>query len=100
MASRRAAVQEAAKAQGKATPNKKIVRKPAAPERKEPEKKPATRSSSAGIKTLRVLLVIVGFVVALIAGLAVGYAMIGKQNISDVLYPETWAHIFQLVFAP
>ncbi|TKJ91184.1 hypothetical protein PaeCFBP13512_10545 [Paenibacillus sp. CFBP13512] len=34
------------------------------------------------------------------AGLMVGYAILGKQNISDVLYPETWAHIFQLVFAP
>lgn len=99
MASRRAAVQEAAKAQGKATPNKKIVRKPA-PERKQPEKKPATPSASAGVKTLRVILVIVGFVVALMAGLMIGYAILGKQNISDVLYPETWAHIFQLVFAP
>lgn len=100
MASRRAAVQEAAKAQGKATPNKKIVKKPAAPEKKEPEKKPATRSSSAGMKTLRVILVLIGFVVALIAGLTIGYAILGKKNISDVLYPETWAHVFQLVFAP
>lgn len=99
MASRRSAIQEAAKTQ-KAVPNKKLTRRPAAPEPKEREKKPAPSSRSAGTQTMRVMLTIVGFVVAILLGMIVGYALLGHKSIADILYPETWAHIFQLVFAP
>ena len=100
MANRRSAIQEAAKTQ-KVAPNRKLTRRPEASESKEQkqEKKPAIPVRSAGMKTLQFMLVIVGFAAALVIGMAVGYSVLGHGSISDVLYPETWAHIFQLVYA-
>lgn len=101
MASRRSAIQEAAKTQ-KSAPNRKLTRRPEAPERKPKEKKPASAPTpvSAGMKTLQVMLTIVGFVVAALMGMIVGYVLLGHENLSEVFYPETWVHIFQLIFAP
>ncbi|WP_458121098.1 DNA-directed RNA polymerase subunit beta [Paenibacillus sp. Z6-24] len=49
---------------------------------------------------MRIMLTIAGFVVAILLGMIVGYALLGHKSIADILYPETWAHIFQLIFAP
>ncbi len=104
MPSRRSTIQEAAKTQ-KVAPNRKLTRRPEASESEEQkqeqkqEKKPAIPVRSAGMKTLQFMLVIVGFAAALVIGMAVGYSVLGHGSISDVLYPETWAHIFQLVYA-
>nr|WP_284446350.1 DNA-directed RNA polymerase subunit beta [Paenibacillus hunanensis] len=46
------------------------------------------------------MLVLVGFAAALVIGMTVGYSVLGHHSIADVLYPETWAHVFQLVYAP
>ncbi len=101
MPSRRSTIQEAAKTQ-KAAPNRKLTRRPEASEPKEhkQEKKPAASARSAGMKTLQFMLVLVGFAAALVIGMAIGYSALGHHSIADVLYPETWAHVFQLVYAP
>ncbi|WP_411343989.1 DNA-directed RNA polymerase subunit beta [Paenibacillus sp. WLX1005] len=102
MANRRSAIQEAARTQ-KASPNKRLTRRPTTSETQKPEKpkdKPAASPRSAGMRTLQFVLVLVGFAAAALIGMTVGYAMIGHQSFADVFYPETWAHIFELVYAP
>ncbi|QWU15892.1 DNA-directed RNA polymerase subunit beta [Paenibacillus sophorae] len=37
---------------------------------------------------------------ALGGGLTVGYVVLGKKELSDVLHWSTWKHIYDLVFAP
>ncbi|KIL40684.1 hypothetical protein SD70_11965 [Gordoniibacillus kamchatkensis] len=38
-------------------------------------------------------------IVALIAGLMIGYVMLGGQPSSEVFHIQTWKHLFDLVFA-
>ncbi|AKG36589.1 DNA-directed RNA polymerase subunit beta [Paenibacillus durus] len=37
---------------------------------------------------------------ALGGGLAVGYVVLGKKELSDVFHWSTWKHVYDLVFAP
>ncbi|CAH0118051.1 MULTISPECIES: DNA-directed RNA polymerase subunit beta [unclassified Paenibacillus] len=48
---------------------------------------------------LRKLIVPVLFIIALYAGLVVGYVVFGKQPASDVMQWSTWRHVFDLIFA-
>jgi len=48
---------------------------------------------------IKVLLIPVSCVVALCAGLAIGYVMLGKGELSDVFDMHTWRHMYDLVFA-
>ncbi|MNC77799.1 DNA-directed RNA polymerase subunit beta [compost metagenome] len=49
---------------------------------------------------LRLVLVLLILVIALVGGMIVGYTVLGKQDMSDVLQWSTWQHVFDLVFAP
>lgn len=64
------------------------------------ENSPAGKRRSGWIILLRIVLVLLLLAAALIGGMAVGYVVLGKQNISDVLQWSTWKHVFDLVFAP
>jgi len=48
---------------------------------------------------LRIIIVPLLFLAALIAGLYVGYTKIGGGSPGDVWNPETWLHMFDLIFA-
>lgn len=39
-------------------------------------------------------------VAALGGGLAVGYVVLGKRELSEALQWSTWRHVYDLVFAP
>ena len=39
-------------------------------------------------------------IVALGGGLAVGYVILGKRELSEALQWSTWRHVYDLVFAP
>ncbi|MCZ8514849.1 DNA-directed RNA polymerase subunit beta [Paenibacillus filicis] len=41
----------------------------------------------------------VACVLALFAGLALGYVYIGKQSLSDVFQAATWRHVYDLIFS-
>nr|WP_255654547.1 DNA-directed RNA polymerase subunit beta [Cohnella sp. REN36] len=49
--------------------------------------------------TVKILFIPVLCVAALIAGLAIGYVVLGKQQWSDVFDWNTWRHMYDLVFA-
>jgi hypothetical protein len=49
--------------------------------------------------TVKLLIVPVLCVVALVFGLAVGYAVLGGKPVSEVLDWNTWKHMYDLVFA-
>lgn len=51
------------------------------------------------LRTLRHLLVPVLCVIALAAGVAVGYVKLGGQPLADVWKMETWKHLIDLVFS-
>ncbi|MNI02218.1 DNA-directed RNA polymerase subunit beta [compost metagenome] len=59
-----------------------------------------TRRSSVWKVLLRLVLVLLILVIALVGGMIVGYTVVGKQDMSDVLQWSTWKHVFDLVFAP
>jgi len=46
------------------------------------------------------LIVLFLCLVGLVAGMAIGYAYIGDQPMSDVWKRETWQHVYDLIFAP
>ncbi|WP_313731474.1 DNA-directed RNA polymerase subunit beta [Cohnella nanjingensis] len=49
--------------------------------------------------SVKILFIPVLCVAALIAGLAIGYVVLGKQQWSDVFDWNTWRHMYDLVFA-
>ncbi|GIQ70879.1 DNA-directed RNA polymerase subunit beta [Xylanibacillus composti] len=51
------------------------------------------------LRILRYLIVPVACVIALYVGLYVGYVTLGDQSAGDIWKPETWKHVFDLVFA-
>ncbi|MNW01307.1 DNA-directed RNA polymerase subunit beta [compost metagenome] len=40
------------------------------------------------------------FLLALGGGMAAGYVILGKKELSDVFHWSTWKHVYDLVFAP
>ncbi|MFC7751178.1 DNA-directed RNA polymerase subunit beta [Paenibacillus thermoaerophilus] len=48
---------------------------------------------------LRTLLIPLLCLTALIAGLLIGYAVVGDQPAGDVFKWGTWQHLFDLIFA-
>ncbi|WNQ11577.1 DNA-directed RNA polymerase subunit beta [Paenibacillus aurantius] len=64
--------------------------------------KPVQRSAGARrlLPVIRVLLIPLICVLALFAGLAIGYVTLGGQPFADVWKLSTWKHLFDLVFAP
>ncbi|WP_240489242.1 DNA-directed RNA polymerase subunit beta [Cohnella thermotolerans] len=49
--------------------------------------------------TIKVLIIPVLCIVALVAGLAIGYVVLGKGQLADVFDLNTWRHMYDLVFA-
>lgn len=54
---------------------------------------------SGWITLLRIVLVLLFLALAVVAGMAVGYTVLGKQELGDVWEWNTWKHVFDLVFA-
>ena len=50
--------------------------------------------------SIKVLMIPVLCVVALMAGMAIGYVVLGKRELADVFDMNTWKHMYDLVFAP
>ncbi|WP_080832579.1 MULTISPECIES: DNA-directed RNA polymerase subunit beta [Cohnella] len=48
---------------------------------------------------LKVLAIPIVCVIALAAGLAFGYVVLGEREFADVFQWETWRHMYDLVFA-
>ncbi|HEY0827954.1 MAG TPA: DNA-directed RNA polymerase subunit beta [Bacilli bacterium] len=51
------------------------------------------------LKVMKFFLVPVLCLIALYAGLVIGYSKIGGQEAADILKLETWKHLYDLVFA-
>jgi hypothetical protein len=49
--------------------------------------------------TVKLLIIPVLCLIALIFGLAVGYAVLGHQPLAEVFDSSTWKHMYDLVFA-
>nr|WP_246281321.1 DNA-directed RNA polymerase subunit beta [Saccharibacillus qingshengii] len=49
---------------------------------------------------LRFTLFLLFFALCLAGGMVFGYVYMGKQEWQEALRPETWRHVFDLVFAP
>lgn len=64
------------------------------------ENTPSAVKRSGWITVLRIFLILLFLIVALIGGAAVGYVVLGKQDMSGILQWNTWRHVFDLVFAP
>ncbi|MFC3040425.1 DNA-directed RNA polymerase subunit beta [Virgibacillus xinjiangensis] len=47
---------------------------------------------------LRIIVVILLAAIALIAGLMIGYSVLGDGNPLEILRAETWEHIYDIVF--
>ncbi|QDH23704.1 DNA-directed RNA polymerase subunit beta [Saccharibacillus brassicae] len=61
---------------------------------------PVRRKRKFGRKALRFTLFLLFFIVCLAGGLVFGYVYVGKQPLEEAFQPETWVHVFDLVFAP
>lgn len=61
---------------------------------------PIRRKRKLGRRVLRLTLFLLFFMVCLAGGLVFGYVYIGKQELTAAFRPETWLHVFDLVFAP
>ncbi|NGZ76145.1 DNA-directed RNA polymerase subunit beta [Saccharibacillus sp. VR-M41] len=66
----------------------------------EQKETPVRRKKTFGRKMLRFILFLLFFVLCLTGGLVFGYVYIGKQGWEEAFKPETWMHVFDLVFAP
>jgi len=51
------------------------------------------------LRVLRILLVPILCLIALYAGLYIGYVAIGGQDAGDIWNIQTWKHVFDLMFA-
>lgn len=58
------------------------------------EKRKKARRSPVG---LRMLMLLAAVVVCVLAGMVVGYGVIGNGNVADALKESTWTHIHDLV---
>lgn len=65
----------------------------------EEKKEPSPRGNSKWTMIQWVLIPLL-LVAALGGGLAVGYVVLGKKELSDALQWSTWRHVYDLVFAP
>ena len=67
------------------------------------EQEPKEKSKKVGIRIrlipiwIRILLVLILMAVSSLAGLVIGYGVIGKGNPADALNKATWQHIIDLV---
>lgn len=60
----------------------------------------AKKKSRSSVKWLvRLVIVPLTCVLTLIAGLIIGYVVVGKGTVAEALNFDTWRHLFQLVFA-
>lgn len=63
------------------------------------QKEPVQRGISKWVIIQWVLIPLL-LIVALGGGLAVGYVVLGKRELSEALQWSTWRHVYDLVFAP
>jgi hypothetical protein len=64
------------------------------------EKKEPRRRGISKWTLIQWVLIPLLLIAALGGGLAVGYVILGKKELSDVLEWSTWRHVYDLVFAP
>ncbi len=67
--------------------------------KQEAQKEPVQRGISKWVIIQWVLIPLL-LIVALGGGLAVGYVVLGKRELSEALQWSTWRHVYDLVFAP
>ncbi|MCG5102691.1 DNA-directed RNA polymerase subunit beta [Oceanobacillus alkalisoli] len=69
--------------------------------KKEQEKRNEKRNNSLRVRVfpiwLRIIIVIILAIFALVAGLMIGFGIIGDGNPIDALKVETWRHIIDIV---
>lgn len=51
------------------------------------------------LRTLKIIWFPLACIAALIAGLMIGYVVLGGQPSSEVFHVQTWKHLFDLVFS-
>ncbi len=61
---------------------------------------PIRRKKMFGRRLLRLTLFLLFFAFCLFGGLVFGYVYMGKQELAEAFRPETWLHVFDLIFAP
>ncbi|MGO4547508.1 DNA-directed RNA polymerase subunit beta [Paenibacillus sp. 2TAB23] len=66
---------------------------------KSSEKKQRSKGLSILLWILRKSIVPVIMVIMLVAGLYIGYVVVGKQAEADVFSWATWQHLYDLIFA-
>ena len=79
-------------------------RQAASPNAGQQKKKKPTPSSKpkwlrVTLRVMRILFVPTLLIVAILAGLWVGYTKLGKEPSSEIFQLETWKHVFDLIFA-
>ena len=68
-------------------------------DKQEARKEPVQQGISKWVIIQWVLIPLL-LIVALGGGLAVGYVVLGKRELSEALQWSTWRHVYDLVFAP
>ncbi|WP_407672351.1 DNA-directed RNA polymerase subunit beta [Paenibacillus sinensis] len=63
------------------------------------DKKPVRRKRSTWT-IIQWFLIPLLLLLALGGGMAAGYVILGKKELSDVFHWSTWKHVYDLVFAP
>lgn len=64
-----------------------------------PDKKRRLKGAQLLLRILRKGIVPIIMVIMLVAGLYIGYAVVGKQPEGEVFSWATWRHLYDLVFA-
>lgn len=73
---------------------------PASGKKAEQPKKPAKPRKKSRLKLWIRISIPFLCLIALFAGMGIGYVYLGKQPMSDIWKWETWKHAFDLIFAP
>lgn len=76
------------------------AKKPAKTDKAASKPKAAAKPKKSKWGLIQWFLIPLLLLIALGGGLAVGYVVVGKQELSDVFQWSTWKHVYDLVFAP
>lgn len=76
------------------------AKKPAKADKAASKPKTAAKPKKSKWGLIQWFLIPLLLLIALGGGLAVGYVVFGKQELSDVFHWSTWKHVYDLVFAP
>jgi DNA-directed RNA polymerase subunit beta len=79
--------------------NKQAGSPNAGQQKKKPAKSSKPKWLRVTLRVMRILLVPVLLIIAIFAGLWIGYTKLGNQPSSEIFQIETWKHVFDLIFA-